>query len=210
MKIDSSSGKHELNPLKNHRTLNNPASNKPENGSASELLMLKERDILSRSIESLLKMLKPQNKNHKILRGLIQLMLKIPVAGDGLPENGDDTRTLLRVLKQFRELNGEFLQPAIVREQKVIEKVLELSLHRDPEQFIIFSEDETLGRPELRINKDGDFESKEHEEYQLTLRIDFEHLGPVSVLLNRSGEQQNCRIKAATKASRNIIRKAHA
>jgi hypothetical protein len=208
MKIDSSSGKAELSALTDRQNLKSPVSGKKILSTSVETAEFRQSELLSRSIESLLKMLKPTDKTHELLKGIINLIPRLPVGVDGLPANTNDSRLLLQVLKQFRLSRGDLLPEKIIKELKFAEKILELNQLKD-EPVILFPELRTQGRPAIQINEERTAPGSEEDTNKLSLHFNMEILGSLSVVLSREGEKQNCLIHCSEKESRNKIRKAH-
>ncbi|MBF9018574.1 MULTISPECIES: flagellar hook-length control protein FliK [unclassified Oceanispirochaeta] len=209
MKIDSSSGKAEISALTDRQNLKASVSGKAGINSAAETAVFKESELLSRSIESLLKMLKPSDTIHEVLRSLLKMIPRLPAGGEGLPANTDDSRLLFKVLVEFRESRGNLLPERIMQELKFTEKLLEKNQLKESETLILFHEEKTLGRPALRVDENKCDPPGEEDQKQLSLQIDLENLGSVSILLRRKGEKLSCLIQTTSKESRNKIRKAH-
>ena len=208
MKIDSSSGKAELSALTDKQNLKSPVTEKTKPGGSVKITEFRQSELLSRSIESLLKMIKPTDKTHELLKGLLSLIPKLPVGGDGLPANSNDSRLLLQVLKQFRLSREELLPEKIIKELKFAEKILEQNQQKD-ESVILFPELRNHGRPAIQINEERTSLESEEDTNKLSLQFNLEILGSLSIVLSREGEKQNCVISCPDKVSRNKIRKAH-
>lgn len=195
--------------MTDRQNLKASVSGKAGISSAAETAVFKESELLSRSIESLLKILKPSDTIHEVLRSLLKMIPQLPSGGEGLPANTEDSRLLLKVLKQFRESRGNLLPERIMQELKFTEKLLEQNQLKESEALILFHEEQTLGRPALRVDEEKSDPPGEEDQKQLSLQVDLENLGSVFILLRRKGEKQSCLIQATRKESRNKIRKAH-
>lgn len=208
MKIDSSSGNTELSALTDKQNLKLNTSGKTAVSPFIETAGFKQKELLSRSIDSLLKMLKPTDKTQELLRGIINLIPKLPVGGEGLPGNTVDAKLLLHLLKQFRLGKENLLPQKILKEVRFTEKLLEQNLVKD-EAVHIYPEDRVFGRPAILINEEGALSESKEDVSKLSLHFDFPNLGPISVVLSREGKKQNCEINCSEKESRNKIRKYH-
>ncbi|MDC7232172.1 MAG: flagellar hook-length control protein FliK [Spirochaetales bacterium] len=214
MKINSSPDKAD-SPVSSQAPSRTESSIDPQKTSASAVNRhaaagdrtapaLSRKELFSRSVETLLKMLKPQNRGQASLKALIQLVQRLPVSEGGLPEKGSDSALLVQVLKQLRLSSEDSLPRKMLQEIQVLEKVLET----DPSEkgMLFFPREDQRGRPPLRVEEEGSHPEDEEGEARLTLDFDLDLLGEITVVLRGKENKQSCRIYTAEKGSQDLIR----
>lgn len=207
MNIESTSPKSELKSPGNQANKGSADVHKPAQSAVKETGPLQAGELLTRSMETLLRNINPGDRSLDLLRALVQLVSRLPVSSDRLPENTGDARLLLRVFKEFREKHSHRISPGVLREMKHMEKLLEESHSRDGSLLLSLAEDSENGSPAVTVRRRPDGDSREKEGQELRLRLDLDHLGPVSVILSRRGERQSCRLMAADKDSRVLLKR---
>ncbi len=218
MKIDSSAPKEKLSSLIDGAPVRRGGLLSGKTGAAG-IPELKLQEQLQKSIDSLLGIRFPGSARHlqSLIRELVVLTGRLPAGAQGGPEDTQERRLLLNILKAVLQ-KDEDIPGKAVKDLRVLEKYLEQK--NSDQSILLYPPDGESGQPEIRIeeqkpeNSDGGW-----EESSLRMTFECSSLGRITVTLGSlekpSGNHSRdihrsktyCRIAPKEKKSLNLIKK---